>query len=368
MEGVGPRQKMVKKLRRKNKMVDRDFCCSSYLAFRYIEKDGVDFFPGMKHRTYQLPEDDGLTLIGDEYELDEELKKIFATLKGERLGILISGGMDSACLASYMPKGSDAYTFRFLGGKYDSEELHRAEGFAKECGLKLHYVDIDFDIIKECLDQVMETKKAPVHSIEPQLYRAALQMKEDGIDRIVIGDAADYVFYGMDGLLAKDWTIDEFYNRAIYVEPSEVLKNPKDMKYLFERYRTKGGKIDFLGFYDKSVTEESYGSYDNAFFAANMAYVDPYEKMKMRDAVDLSRIRSGESKYYIRALFKMRYPDIELPEKHPMPRPVDEYFKDWSGPARKEFRDDIDISKYSGNQKWLMWCLERFLNCYDKTL
>ena len=347
-------------------MINKDFCCSSFLAFRYIEKVDMEFFDGLHHRTYKLPEENELALIGDEKELDAELKKVFATISSKKLGILISGGMDSACLAAYMPQGSDAYTFRFLNGKYDPEELHRAETFAKEYNLNLHYVDIDFGIIKECLPPVMRSKNAPVHSIEPQLYKAALQATEDGVEMLVIGDAADYVFYGMDGLLSKDWTVDEFYNRAIYIEPSEVLNNPQDMKYLFERYRKDGNKIDFVGFYDKSITEESYASYENAFHAANMPYIDPYEKMKMRTPVDLARIRSGDSKYYVRALFRMKYPNIPLPEKHPMPRPVDEYFKDWTGPTRPEFRKDIDMSKYSGNQKWLMWCLEQFLNEYDK--
>ena len=349
-----------------NIMIDKEFCCSSFLAFRYIEKENAEFFDKMKHRTYELPREEELTLIGNEKELDKELKRIFKSISNKKLGILISGGMDSACLASYMPKGSDAYTFKFLNGKYDTDELHRAEKFAKENKLNLHYVDIDFDIIKECLKPVMKSKGAPVHSIEPQLYKAALQAKEDGVEMLVIGDAADYVFYGMDGLLSKDWTLEDFYKRAIYIEPSEVLKNPKDVKYLFERYRIDNDMIDFLGFYDKSITEESYGSYDNAFNAAQINYIDPYEKMKLKEPVDLSRIRRGESKYFIRALFKMKYPNIPLPEKHPMPRPVDEYFKDWEGPIREEFRDDIDMSKYSGNQKWLLWCLEQFLNEYDK--
>ncbi len=347
-------------------MVDKDFCCSSFLAFRYIEKDNVEFFDGLHHRTYELPKEEELALIGSEFELDEELHRVFDSVSDKKLGILLSGGMDSACLASYMPKGSDAYTFRFLNGLYDPDELHRAERFAKEYELNLHYVDIDFDIIKECLGPVMKSKNAPVHSIEPQLYRAALQAKEDGVEMLVIGDAADYVFYGMDGLLSKDWTLDDFYKRAIYIEPSEVLKNPKDVKYLFERYRKDNDMVDFVGFYDKSITEESYGSYDNAFHAANMPFIDPYEKMKMREPVDLNRIRSGDSKYYVRALFRMKYPNIPLPEKHPMPRPVDKYFQDWEGPKREEFKDDIDMSKYSGNQKWLLWCLEQFLNDYDK--
>ena len=347
-------------------MIDKDFCCSSFLAFRYIEKENVEFFDGMHHRTYELPKEDKLSLIGDEYDLDKELKKVFDSISNKRLGILLSGGMDSACLASYMPKGSDAYTFRFLNGKYDPEELHRAETFAKEYELNLHYVDIDFDIIKECLKPVMASKNAPVHSIEPQLYKAALQAQNDGVEMLVIGDAADYVFYGMDGLLSKDWTLEDFYHRAIYIEPSEVLVNPKDVKYLFERYRKDNDKIDFVGFYDKSITEESYGSYENAFHAANMPYIDPYEDMKMKEPVDLARVRSGDSKYFVRALFKMKYPTIPLPEKHPMPRPVDEYFKNWEGPTRPEFRKDIDMSKYSGNQKWLLWCLEQFLNEYNK--
>lgn len=346
-------------------MVDKNFCCSSFLAFRYIEKDNMEFFDGLHHRTYELPKKNQLTLIGSEIDLDNELKRIFDSNSSKKLGILLSGGMDSACLASYMPKGSDAYTFRFLNGKYDSEELHRAEKFANEYALNLHYVDIDFDTIKECLNPVIESKNAPVHSIEPQLYKAALQARSDGVEMLVIGDAADYVFYGMDGLLSQDWTLEEFYNRAIYIEPSEVLVNPINMKYLFEKYSLPNDKIDFLGFYDKVITEESYGSYENAFHAAGINYIDPYENMKMKEKVDLNRVRNGDSKYYIRSLFKMKYPNIPLPEKHPMPRPVDEYFKDWEGPKRAEFRNDIDMSKYSGNQKWLLWCLEQFLNKYD---
>ena len=48
-----------------------------------------------------------------------------------------------------------------------------------------------------------------------------------------------------------------------------------------------------------------------------------------------------------------------------MPRPVDFYFKDWMGPKRSEFRKDLDVSLYTGNQKWQMWCLERFLNMIE---
>ena len=168
----------------------------------------------------------------------------------------------------------------------------------------------------------MAHKQAPVHSIEPQLYLAAKQAQKDGVTMIVFGDAADYVFYGMDGLLSRDWLFEDYVKRATYIMPEEVMKEPGDYRYLYERYR-QGDRIDFLGFYDTVITEESYLSYKNAFESAGIKAIDPYEKMVLADPVDIPRIRSGDSKYFIRKLFKMKYPTIPLPEKHPMPRPVD---------------------------------------------
>ena len=48
---------------------------------------------------------------------------------------------------------------------------------------------------------------------------------------LVIGDAADYVFGGMDGLLSSNWSYDQYVKRSIYVYPVEVLKEPFDMDY-----------------------------------------------------------------------------------------------------------------------------------------
>ena len=60
-------------------------------------------------------------------------------------------------------------------------------------------------------------------------------------------------------------------------------------------------------------------------------------------------------------------PDKRKVHKIPMPRPVDEYFKAWSGPKRPEFKKNLDMSKFTGNQKWQMYCLEKFLNMYEAT-
>ena len=337
---------------------------SSYLAFRYIERDDVDFYDDIKHRPIVRIPDSEKVLVKNSTETDSAIQDVFNKLRGERLGLLLSGGMDSATLASYM-KGCDAYTFRFLGGEFQKEELQRAERFAVYNHMTLHYVDINWEKVQKALPIVMQSKGAPVHSIEPQLYIAAKQAQEDGITRLIIGDGSDYVFGGMDKLLSKDWTYEEWKNRFIYVNPNDVLKEPDNWEYLFERYRIDEKNVDWFAMNDVVSTEESYSSYENAFSAAHMPYTDPYDKLKLAEPLDLKRIRAGESKYVIRELYKKKYPDLPLPEKLPMPRPVDIYFKDWQGPTRPEFRRDIDMSALTGNQKWLLYCLEQFLNKYE---
>ena len=338
-------------------MVDKNYCMSSYLAFRYVEREDVDFYPGMRHRNFKPVPDAERMLVKTSEQIgelvDAQVKKL---REGNKLGILLSGGMDSAIVASYMT-GCDAYTFRILGGEMQQDELKRAEYYAKTYGLKLHYVDIDWNTVLQHLDACMEAKCAPVHSIEPQILQGALQAKADGVTMMLVGESSDLIFGGMDQLLSKDWTVEEFTNRYTFLNPQLALREPTDTTYLFERYRLADGKIDFLRFMDDVFSNESSGSYWNAFAVAGMSYYDPYARLKMADPLDLNRVRDGEPKYLVRGLMAHRYPDIPVPNKIPMPRPVDEYFKGWKGVSRPEFRADMDYSKLSGNQKWQLFCL-----------
>jgi len=340
-------------------MVDKEFCMSSYLAFRHIVARDIEFAEGLHHQIYVHKRK--LEQIRNTEDIDRVLTNTFETIKNKhkQIGLMLSGGMDSGILASYL-SGYDAYTFRFPDGQY-GEELERARNIAEINKMKLHYVDIGWDIIEPHIDAAMKKKGAPVHSIEPQIIQAAEIAKDEGIELMIIGDASDYVFGGMDQLLSKDWDFDDFIKRYCYIQPSDVLVDSRCMREYFEPYRS-GDKIDFLKFMDMDATTESYASYENAFAVAGLSYFDPYEVMEMAVPLDLGRIRNGESKYFIRELFAMKYPDITVPEKIPMPRPVDYYFAKWDGPTRPEFKKNIQIEQFSGNQKWLLYCLERFLN------
>ncbi|MEG2184650.1 MAG: asparagine synthase-related protein [Cloacibacillus sp.] len=344
--------------------VDKDYCMSSYLAFRYIEDDMKNFYIGMRHESIPPVSDSEKLFVRSANDINRMIENQFLKICHKKLGILLSGGMDSAILASYM-RGCDAYTFRFLGGEFQKEELQRAKYYAECYDLNLHYIDITWATVEKNLDAVMEAKAAPVHSIEPQILQGAIEAQSDAIEMMIVGESSDLLFGGMDGLLACDWTFDAFMQRYIFTQPAEVLANPVGVEYLFERYRTKGHCIDFLLFMKDVFAIESSSSYWNAFSAANMPYYDPYARLEMVDTLDLFRVRHGEPKYLIRELFSMKYPGMPIPDKIPMPRPVDMYFAEWQGPKRPEFKKNLDITKFSGNQKWQIWCLEQFLNKYE---
>ena len=207
----------------------------------------------------------------------------------------------------------------------------------------------------------MRHKFAPVHSIEPQIYKAAEMAKNDDVQLMIVGESADLIFGGMDKLISPVWTFDAFVKRYTFLNPNLVLNNPMDQSELFERYREGENGIDVLKFMDEVFSIESSSSYMNAFGAAWMPYYDPYAKLVMAEPLDMNRVRNGEPKYLVRGLYAIKYPELEIPFKIPMPRPVDTVFKNWAGPTRPEFRKDIEMDSLTGNQKWQLWCAQKFL-------
>lgn len=347
-------------------MVNKDFCLSSYMAFRYIWKDGVDFYKGFHHKNYSAIPDAERIPVKTSGDIDEQIQKQIDELysRYDNIGILLSGGMDSANLAAYLKPGSHAYTFVSDTGVFD-KDLERAQNYCKKLGLVHHLVEITMDDYVKYTSIVMAAKAAPVHSIEPQIYKAAIMAKKDGVEMILVGESADLIFGGMDKLISLEWTYDGFVKRYTFLEPSLVLKNPIPQDELYEHYCIDAEHIDYMKFMDEVFAIESSGSYLNAFGVAGLPYYDPYAKLVMAEPLDMERVRNGEPKYLVRGLYAIKYPELEIPFKIPMPRPVDAIFRDWEGPKRPEFRTDIPMHTLTGNQKWQLWCAEQFLNLFD---
>lgn len=139
-----------------------------------------------------------------------------------------------------------------------------------------------------------------------------------------------------------------------------------DTREVFEPYRIKGDKIDFLAFIDEIFATESSTSYFHIFKKNNMGYLDPCANAKMKYALDLQRIRNGEPKYMLRELFSLRYKGFKIPNKTPMPRAVNVWLREYAGPRRDEFIPNcVNISNLNAEQKWQLYCLESFLNYYE---
>ncbi len=343
-------------------MNNKDFCLSSYLAFRYIWKDGMDFFQGFKHRNFTPIDEAQKVKVCTAKDIDCAIQKQIDELYAEyeNIGVLLSGGMDSAIVASYLKPGSHAYTFNSVSGVFDAD-LQRAKEYCEKFHLTHHLIDITFEDYKKYTPIVMAKKWAPVHSIEPQIYKAALAAKKDGVEMLLVGESADLIYGGMDKLIVPEWSFEDFVKRYTFLDPQLALVNPVSQKELFENYRIGDSGIDVLKFMDEVFSIESSGSYLNAFAAAEMPYYDPYARTMMSEPLDMRRVRGGEPKYLVRELYAMKYPERDIPFKIPMPRPVDAIFETWSGPMRPEFRKDIPMAALTGNQKWQLWCAEQFL-------
>lgn len=347
-------------------MYDKDFCLSSYIAYRYIWRDDMDFYRGFHHHNFPAIPDAERIPVRTSQDIDREIQRQIDTLyqQYDQIGILLSGGMDSANLAAYLKPGSHAYTFVSSTGVFD-DDVRRAQEYCAKFNLQHHLIEITFEDYQKYTPIVMAAKCAPVHSIEPQIYKAALMAKKDGVELILVGESADLIFGGMDKLISPKWDFDGFARRYTFLEPSLVLSNPISQMDLYERYRTGENSIDYMRFMDEVFSIESSSSYLNAFAVAGLPYYDPYVRLIMSEPLDMERVRNGEPKYLVRGLYAIKYPEREIPFKIPMPRPVDAIFRDWEGPVRPEFRRDIPMHELTGNQKWQLWCAQLFLDLFD---
>jgi asparagine synthetase B (glutamine-hydrolysing) len=336
------------------------FCLSSCLAFRYVTVSGKSWKKGLapEYPHVELAEQ---IAVGTAGEVDEALAKLLGFIaKQPGVAVLLSGGIDSAIVASYMPKGTLAITIDFEAEGAVGESV-AASRYAEKMGLDHRIVKVSWDDYQGTMDGLMRRKNAPLHAVEPALFKAASYAASQGVDTLVLGNGADSTFGGLDKLLSRDWTFDDFVRRYTFVDPTKALKEPVDILKIYEPYRTPDG-IDFIAFLKTVHGLGIVQAFGNAIGAAGCKTAQPFEDLKLNHPLDLTRIRAGESKYILRELFSRRYDGMKPAEKIPFARPMDQWLKDWRGPRREEFLSPFPVAAFTGDQKWIIYCLERFLN------
>lgn len=342
-------------------MIDLNFCTSSYLTFRFVIKPNTAWKEGITPKSLEVPEHELFGVSTASQTLEKLQGIVTKKCKNKFIGILLSGGVDSAILASLMPENINAYTIKFVAdGAIDETKI--AKIYAKKLGLNHKIIRVTWNDYLKYSEILMSRCQAPLHPIEIPLYKAAIQAKKDGMQLLICGCGADSRFGGLDKLLSKDWDFEEFIERYTFLKPELVLKSPVSMRDEYAKFKA-GDKFNLRKFI---LEVQNCGPFFNAVEAAGVELLNPYEYIFLEGGWDLKRIRSGESKYVLREAFKKQFPDIEVPEKIAFARPMNIWLKDWKGPLRQEFKENIDMNQFSGDQKWLLFCLEKFLNLIEE--
>ena len=87
---------------------DKNYCMSSYLAFRYVYDEERCFKEGILHHDHKLVKNEEKIPCKTATDIDESIKNVLAQVNLSDAALFLSGGMDSAILASYMPAGTKA--------------------------------------------------------------------------------------------------------------------------------------------------------------------------------------------------------------------------------------------------------------------
>lgn len=344
-------------------MVDKEYCMSAFLTFRYIPDPEKQFAEGIKHRIFKEVPDTKKTACESVEDIELVIKNELDKIDLKKSALLLSGGIDSGILASYLPEGTAAYT-TLSPAKNSQIEINRAARVCEKYNLDHRLISVSWEDYDKYIDMLMEHDGYPLFANEPQVFSLAKKIKDDGFDTIIYGDNADMAFGGMSLMLSKDWTFNEWVERYTFVDPYSVLVHPVSMREVYEQYR-QGDGVQLIRFINDIFSPSSSGAYVNAFDCLGIKYLDPYAVMKMARPLDLERVRSGDSKYMLRELYRRRFQGFEVPEKIAMERAVDKWMADWKGPERKEFKDSC-IEGMTGEQKFMIYSLERFLNNIDE--
>ncbi len=343
--------------------VDKDYCMSSYLMYRTVADDNRCFYDGVKPNIFHV--DFPRMQVANSVDLENAISvQMNEWTKDGKAALALSGRIDSAILAKYMPKGSKAYTFQcIVPGVEVTNEVPQARKYAEECELEHNVIKVYWEDFEEMAPLIMKHKGAPIHSIEVQIYKAALKAKQDGFERLIFGESSDVNYGGLSGLMSKRWTFGDFVDRYTYLMPYKVIKNPQ---LILEPYYKceNNGYVDAHEFCRTFFLEEGMGSYANACECAGIKVETPYIHTTMSVPLDYCRVRAGENKYIVREVFERLYPGWKIPLKTPMPRPMNEWMENWRGPIRDEFLSNC-VEGLTGDQKWQIWALEKFLNIME---
>lgn len=346
-------------------IINYNKCIDEYLAFQHIYSD-IEWDYGFHNRKYnEYSECSRIYKVNTGVEAVEYLKTISSNIKNKyttnEIGILISSGIDSATVAKTLPKNTTALYATYKERNQDPE-IDIVKQYCKINNLKLIVVEVSWKDYEKYMDYLMTIKKSPIHPCEIPVYMCCLKAKEIGIKILFSGWGADTHFGGMDKLLSKNWTLDEFKTRYEYCP--RINNNNKELDNLYNEFMNGEYIItnNFLTYNYHIMTIKSFFYLPEA---CGLIHIPLWGYIGLNHELDLVRVRKGDSKYVIREAFDILYKNTELKvtEKIPFTRPTDIYMRDHFNDIKYTETLNNYHKKHSlkPQQKWMVYILNRFI-------
>jgi Asparagine synthase len=303
------------------------------------------FFPTMSR---------GYDSIDSENEIVEYIKSRLQDLPVSS-GILLSGGIDSAILARFMPAGSVAYTIEYEEAQNRSEFQAAARFLARD--VRHQRVFVGRRKFFKAAEELVSRKRMPLVPHEPAVAVACQQALRDGVTHLVGGFGADSGFGGFPNYY-RNCRWDDFARNILpkFWDPSAVLKQCGDVAWVARQY-VAGGLVDVQSFL-KEVGAEG-NAVATAVQALGLTPVFPYGDMRYNRRFDVERIVSGDDKYLLKEIFGRLYPNLSPAQKFPLHVPYNQWMMGYQ-PSRKEFKENLKLQPDQGKRNALVYSLERY--------
>ena len=270
-------------------------------------------------------------------------------------GVLLSGGLDSAILARFMPAGSMAYTIDYAEAGNRSEFREAAQFLAK--GVRHQQVLINRRQFFQAADDLVVRKRMPLVPHEAAVAIATQQARQDGVTHLVGGFGADTGFGGFSNYYRnRRWEDFAAHMLPKYWNPAVVLNESGDVAWVARQY-VEAGTVDVQNFLKEVGVEGN--AVATTIQALGLTPVFPYADMRYGRRFDVGRIVSGDTKYLLKSLFRRLCPNHTPARKFPLHVPYNQWMMGYQ-PSRKEFKPTLKLQPDQGKRNALVYSLERY--------
>lgn len=291
----------------------------------------------------------------------------------ENTAILLSGGMDSAILLPFMPKGTVAYTI--YHPDIEDNEVEIAKKYCDKYSIVHKAIPIQPEDYMDCMDALMISKGMPLSPAEPIFYLAAKEAVKDGFDQVVTGAGADTCLGGFDKLRRR-LDVNRYQKRLAksYLPPKKVLNSYTELDYIFLEYLSPLTRADKVSSKIISLLSNNKGrkgvvdskrflrevgverfAFDNAINLAGAGHISPLKEIYY----DFDEAKNQKQpKYFIESIYENIYGE-KPPKKLGLQKPS--FLLSNYTPSNFDlFQEGLDVNKLPYNKKFLIYCLERF--------